>query len=166
MAIYSRLFCVCPRVRKGKGKLFASTAWRLRLLTLGTLYRQVIVDPKQEVVRIRRRYFWLFARNRRIPFDSVKAVIYGYQDWADTSWSWGRNTADLYTVGLRLHGGKELHLFYFYGEGEFVNEGPFPDWLYWDDYLFGAAGTQQRESHAFVELLGKMIGVPVEPPSF
>ena len=89
---------------------------------------------------------------------------YDYSDLAASSLSTAHNSSDLYNVGLRLHGRKEVHLFYFYGDGEFSNDGPLPDWFYWSDYVFDVAGTQQRESRWFVELLSKMIGVSVEPP--
>jgi len=55
VAILSRLFSVCPRISKVQGRLVASTAWRLRILTLGWLYRKVTVDPKKEEVTIYRR---------------------------------------------------------------------------------------------------------------
>jgi hypothetical protein len=164
VALALRLFSVCPRVRKCGGKLVAVTAWRLRILTLGCLYRKVTVDPKRGELVIYRRYFWLFARRRRVRFGAVEAVTYGYQDWAvGASWSWAHDSVDLFSVGLRLHGGDELRLFYFYGDGTFRNDGPLPDWLYWDDYLFDVSGTQERESRAFVELLSRMIGTSVVP---
>jgi hypothetical protein len=164
VALSLRLFSVCPRVRKSKGKLVAATAWRLRILTLGGLYRKLVVDPKREELTLYRRYFWLFSRRRRVQFQRIAAVTYGYQDWAaGASWSWAHRSVDLFSVGLRLHGGEEWHLFYFYGDGTFRNDGPWPDWLYWDDYLFDMSGTQEKESRAFVELLSKMIGVTVVP---
>jgi hypothetical protein len=164
VAIAFRLFSVCPRVSKAKGRLIATTAWRLRLLTLGWLFRKVLVDPKKQEVIISRRYFWLFARRRRLRFGAIEAVTYGYQDWgSDGFLSWGHDSVDLFSVGLRLHGGEERHLFYFWGDGTFRNDGPWPDWLYWDDYVFDMCGTQERESRAFVELLSKMIGVSVVP---
>jgi len=153
----------CPRVRKCNGRLIAVTAWRLRIMTLGCMYRKVIVDPKKEEVVIARRYFWAFARRRRIKFAGIAAITYGYQDLAANSWSWAHDSVDLFSVGLRLHSGDERHLFHFYGDGTFENDGPWPDWLYWDDYLFDTSGTQQRESKAFVDLLSKMIRVPVIP---
>ena len=166
MAVSSRLLSVCPRIKKAGRRLVASTAWTLRLLTLGTLYRQVVVDPKKEVVLLQRRYLWLFVRRRRIPFHFIKAVTYGYQDLAvGEPWTWAHDSYDLFRVGLRLHDLEDVHLFFFYGDGTFTNDGPLPDWLYWDDYLFDLCGTQEQESGAFVELLGKMIGVPVEPPA-
>jgi hypothetical protein len=164
VALSFRLFSICPRVSKSNDKLVAATAWRLRILTLGSFYRKVIVDPKREELTIERRYFWFLARRRRVRFEAIEAVTYGYQDWAvGASLSWAHDSADLYSVGLRLHGGKELHLFYFYGDGTFRNDGPLPDWMYWDDYLFDLSGTQEKESRAFVELLCKMIGVSVVP---
>jgi hypothetical protein len=162
MTLFSRLFSICPRVNKRGNRLVASTAWRLRLLTLGGLERKVLVDPKKQEVMIQRRYFWVFPRRRRIRFRAVEAVTYGYQDWAlGASLAWAHDSVDLFSTGLRLHGGEELHLFYFYGDGTFSNDGPLPDWLYWEDYLFDVSGTQERESRAFVELLSKMMGVSV-----
>jgi hypothetical protein len=164
VTLFSRLFSICPRVSKRGRNLIASTAWRLRVLTLGWLFRKVIVDPKGQDVRIQRRYFWAFPRRRRIRFEAVEAITYGYQDWAlGASLAWAHDSADLFNVGLRLHGGEELHLFYFFGDGTFSNDGPWPDWLYWEDYLFDVSGTQERESRAFAELLSKMIGVSVVP---
>lgn len=151
-------------MKKREGKLIADTAWRLRILTLGWLYRMVIADPKGEVLVIFGRYFWIFTRRRRIRFRSIKAVTYGYEDWAPgVSWSWAHDSVDLYSVGLRLVGGNELRLFYFFGDGTFSKDGTWPDWLYWDDYIFDMSGDQAKESRAFVELLCKMIGVSVVP---
>jgi hypothetical protein len=164
VALSFRLLSVCPRLSKSKGKLVATTAWRLRILTLGWLYRKVVVDPKRRELTLYRRYFWLFPRRRRVRFERIEAVTYGYQDWAlCASLSWAHDSLDLFSVGLRLHGGDELRLFYFYGDGTFCNDGPLPDWLYWDEYLFDMSGTQEKESRAFVDLLGKMFGVGVVP---
>jgi hypothetical protein len=77
--------------------------------------------------------------------------------------TWAHDSVDLHSVGVRLRDGDEVHLFYFYGDGTFRNDGPWPDWLYWDHYLFDLSGTQQRESRAFVELLSKLISVSVIP---
>ena len=156
MAFPLRFLSICPRVCKHGRRLVASTAWRLRLLTLGMLYRRVVVDPKNEVVLVQRRYLWLLARRRRIPFRFVKAVTYGYQDLAvGEPWTSAHDSYDLFRVGLRLHNQEEVHLFFFYSDGTFTNDGPLPDWLYWEDYVFDLCGTQEKESRVFVELLGK-----------
>jgi hypothetical protein len=158
------LLSICPRISKTQRGLVASTAWRVRVLTLGWLYRRVTVDPKRKEVTIQRRYFWVFPRQRRIPFKAIAAISYGYQDWAPgASWTWAHDSVDLFSVGLRLHGGDELHLFYFYGDGTFTNDGPLPDWVYWDAYAFDLSGTQEKESRVFVDLLSKLIGVSVVP---
>jgi hypothetical protein len=154
-------------VTKTAGKLIARTAWRLRILSLGWLYRKVTVDPRRKELTVRRRYFWVFSRCRRIRFEAIDAITYGYQDWAASATVYpAHDSVDLFSVGVRLRGGEEVHLFYFYGDGTFTNDGPWPDWLYWDDYLFDLSGTQHRESYAFVELLSKMIGVSVVPPRY
>jgi len=54
--------------------------------------------------------------------------------------------------------------FWFYGDGPFTNYGPFPDWLYWQEYLFDLRGTQETESRTYAEALSRLIGAPVEPP--
>jgi len=166
MTVYSPLFSIGPRIRKRKGKLIASTNQLLQVLTLGLMYRQVAIDPKEAVVRFRQRYFWLFPRAWRIPFASIEAVTYGYYGSGGVNAWWGvaGDTKDAYAVGLRLLGGQERHLFWFYGDGEFTNNGPLPDWWYWPEYTFNFAGTQERESRMFVNALSKMIGVTVVPP--
>jgi hypothetical protein len=166
MPITLRLFSICPRVRKRKGKLVACTALRLRILTLGALYREVVIDPRQQVVRLRRRYFWFWRRAERIPFALVTAVTYGYSgtggagDW----WRGATDTKDAFSVGLRLDGLEEIHLFWFLGDGPFTNYGPLPDWLYWNEYLYDPRGMQETESRAYAEALSRLIGVPVTPP--
>ncbi len=164
MAIELPYLSICPRVRKNKGRLIAESAWRTRIITLGCYYRKVVVDPKKEELSIRRRYFWFARKRRRLHFASIAAITYGYQDWAADAWfSYAHKSSDFFSVGLRLHGGDDVRLFHFYGEGAFQNDGPWPDWMYWDDYLFDTSGTQERESRMFVKVLSKMIGVPVEP---
>lgn len=167
MAISSRLFSICPRISSHDGKLIAMTAWRLRFLMLGSFYRRVVVDPKQKELTIDRQYCWVFPRHYRVLFSDIEAVTYGYQDWAiGASLSWAHDSFDVFTVGLKMHDGEEWHLFSFFGGGTFGNEGPLPDWMYWEDYLLDTSGTQESESHAFVELLSKMIGVSVAPSSY
>ncbi len=167
MPITSPLFSTCPRVEKVRGRLVARTALHFRIMTLGTVCREVVVDPKEEVVRVRRRYGWFFKRAFRIPFGSVRAVTYGYAGTGgEQGWWWGaHDTKDCFSVGLRLSDFREVHLFSFLGEGPFVNYGPWPDWLYWQEYLFDLRGTQDAESRAYAEALSRLIGAPVEPPS-
>jgi hypothetical protein len=163
MNFYSRHTSICPRVQKENGRLVATTAWRLRLLTLGAYLRRVTVDPKKEVIQIETHWLWLFQRRRRIVFERVTAVSFGYRDLALVApWTLIHDSVDLFKVGLRLREGEDVGLCSFYGDGTFRNNGPFPDWFYWNDYLFDLSGTQESESRAFVELLGKMINVPVE----
>jgi len=52
----------------------------------------------------------------------------------------------------------------FIGEGTFGNEGPFPDWCYWDEFALDISGSQEDESRVFADVLSKIIGVQVVPP--
>ena len=81
-----------------------------------------------------------------------------------SAFSFAHDSFDWFTVGLRLKGDSEFRLFNFIGDGTFGNTGPFPDWLYWDEFAFDFSGSQDKESRVFVDLLSKMIGVKVVPP--
>ena len=78
--------------------------------------------------------------------------------------SFGRDSFDWFTVGLRLKDDSELRLWNFIGDGTFSNNGPFPDWCYGDEFAFDFSGSQEKESRVYVNLLCKMIGVRVVPP--
>lgn len=164
MPIFTRLLSICPRIRKSPGKIVASTAWRWRILSLGLSSRSVTVDREQREIVLRRRLFWVYRRRRRIPFDSIQAISYGYRDMSLGAYlAWAYDSTDLFSVGLLLHGGRPVHLFHFLGDGTFRNDGPLPDWMYWDDFLFDWSGEQEREAKAFVNILSKCTGVPVIP---
>jgi hypothetical protein len=94
----------------------------------------------------------------------VEEVAYGYQD-VDPSrgWTWSYQQNDVYSVGLKLRGGEQVLLFRFYGEGDFVNDGPWPDWFYWDDMIEAQISktNQEGESRAFAEVISGFLGVPV-----
>ena len=67
-------------------------------------------------------------------------------------------------TGLRFFDDREVGLFSFFGDGAFVNDGPFPDWCYWSEFAFDMMGAQGKQSRLFVDLLSKMLGVEVQPP--
>ena len=159
-----RLFSICPRVRKRGGCIVAVTAWRIRLLFLGALYRKTIIDPRNRVISIRSRYLWLISRERQVPFSDIQAVTYGYEDMSTDLLSYAHDTFDWFSVGLRLRDDSEVRLFNFIGDGTFQNDGPWPDWMYWDEFIFDSSGSQERESRAFVDVLSTIVGVQVVPP--
>ena len=162
----ARLFYFRPSITKQGGALLAVSGWRTHLFTLGAVSRRILVDPSIQAVRIHGRRFWLFPYSRRIPFDRVVAVRYGYKDMSPGAMMpWGAyREKDLFTVGLRLHNGEELTLFRFFGEGEFVNNTFFPDWMYWEDHVMTqwVRGEQESESRAYAGLLTALLNVPME----
>lgn len=160
-----RLFAICPRIRKASGCVVATTAWRVRLLLLGTIYRRVVVDPSKQTIAIRSRYLWFICRKRTIRFSDIRAITYGYQDMApDAALAYTHNSYDWFSVGLRLNDLADFHLFSFIGDGPFNNNGPLPDWVYWQEFRFNIVGSQEKESRVFVDLLSRMIDAPVVPP--
>jgi len=158
------LLSLSPRIRADESRLMASTPWILRILTLGLWLRLVIVDRSSQTVTLRRRVAWLFLQTEVIPFDQIAGVTYGYEDEHPFAGLFGaHDSLDHYLVGLRVFGREEMRLFSFLGEGMFTNNGPLPDWWYWDEYLADFTGAQARESRLFVQLLSQMIGVTILP---
>src|SRR5262249_4876183 len=108
-----------------------------------------------------------FRRGKTIPFSAIKSITYGYDPWSTGSWfSWTYDSLDIYTVGLRLRDGGDVHLFNFLADGTFPNQEPLPDWMNRAPYASDFVGTQDEESKAFAELLSRAIGVPITPPSW
>src|SRR5438552_1205170 len=113
MTFYSSLLCVGPRIWKRGHRLVARSGWKTRLLTLGLSNKELVVDPKAREVHLRRRRFWFWRRGTRIRFDTIAGVIYRYGDGSVRPWGGAGDTFDIYSVGLRLHGDEEVHLFAF-----------------------------------------------------
>ena len=170
MALAFRFLSVAPVVRKLDGRLVARSSVKGLLLNLGARWCRVVVDPREQCVTVHRRLGWVYGHTRHIPFKRILAVTYGYhnESWSHM-WSWAHDSFDVFTVGLRVaaQGQRpdDVHLFHFFGEGTFVNDGPLPDWWYWSEYLTDLAGTQDSESRRFVDLLSKMTGAPVDTTS-
>jgi len=142
----------------------ASTSWLVRILSLGFWWRQVVVDRQARTVSIEQRTAWFFRRQEVFSFAQVAAVTYGYEDVNPfAGFSVTHDAVDRYVVGIQIIGSDEVGLFYFLGDGVFTNDGPLPDWWYWDDYYTDFTGTQASESRLFVQLLSQMIGVTITP---
>jgi hypothetical protein len=162
--IFSRLVNVLPKVSKSGDLLVATSDWKSQIWCLGFGGRKVIVDPTQKIVRLLIRRFWFFRTSRRIEFDWIQEVLYGYYS---TGTGWGAyQESDLFNVGLQLKNGESLTLFRFFGEGDFVNNSIWPDWMYWEDRLVAnyTRGDQERQSLLYADLVARMIGVPVGNP--
>lgn len=160
-----RLLSICPRVRKESGRLVATTAWRLRLLTVGMVYRRIVVDPDSKTITIFRSLLWFLRRTRKIPFSHIDAVTYGYVDFSPASFlAYAHDSFDWFTVGLRETDNSEMKLFDFIGDGTFGNDGPLPDWLYWHRFAFDVSGSQENESLLFAEALAAIMEVKIVSP--
>ncbi|MAT69315.1 MAG: hypothetical protein CMJ58_07285 [Planctomycetaceae bacterium] len=165
MPFVGRLFSINPRLKVRGGNLVATTAWRVRVLTLDAWKRTVTVDAVQREIKIERRALWLFRKVRRFRFDWIEGVAYGYRDLTPLAFlQWAHDSLELFTARLQLIGDEDqVHLFHFFGEGTFVNDSPFPDWMMWSDFAYDATGTQDRDSRQFIDALSRAIGAPVVP---
>jgi hypothetical protein len=163
--IVGRIFSICPRISRESGCLVARTAWRVRILLFGSYIRTVSVDPYKKLVTVHGRWLWFITKRRIVRFDRIRAVIYGHQDISIAAlWSWAHDSSDEFFVHLHLHGGQEIRLFSFVGSGQFVNDGPMPDWYYWQEYMTDVVGTQEDESRRYAELVAAMTGTEVTAP--
>ena len=161
----NRLLASGPRIDRRGNELILKSRVMPQILCLGFGSRRVVLNSAQKVLHLEKRSFWLFHSSRRVEFEWVAEVVYGYKDITlDPCASFdAHREEDLFTVGLRLKNGQDVTLFRFAGGGDFVNNGIWPDWMYWDRYRFDMSGTQDRESRHFVDLLSQMIGVAVVP---
>lgn len=158
---FSRFVAIWPTVRKEGDRLVATTSWKARIWNLGSASRRLVVDPGAKTARLQIRRFWFFQTSRRIEFDWVAGIGYRYSDVSPGVWA--HQQADLFTIDLKLKNGDRVMLFRFFGEGDFVNNGIWPDWMYWDDFLVAkyTKGDQESQSMLLADLLSRMIGVPI-----
>ena len=159
--VFSRLVQTRPVVRKEGDLLIACSDWKSQLMSLGFGGRKLVVDPKQKIMRMIVRRFWFFRSSRRIEFDWVGEILYGY--W-NSSLGWGAGQPDeLFTVAIKLKTGETITLFRFFGEGDFVNNSLWPDWMYWEDAALAnyTRGNQERESLLFADVISRMVGVQI-----
>jgi hypothetical protein len=158
----SRLLAIAPKVRCDGEQLIASTSLRGLLLSFTLLHRTVIVDPAKQVIEIHARILWFFRWSRTIPFDRIEKIIYRYEDMnPSTSFGDSGDSKDWFSVGLRLKGYDEVHLFHFLGEGSFQHGSLdwWPEWLYWGDRYLDMGGTQEQDSRSYVTQLKRILGV-------
>ena len=137
----------------------------MRLLTLGSFRRQVVVDRRSRFVSIERRLLWLFKSTRLIPFRHIHRIDYDYER-TTTSIRGSRHGAgsgdevESFRVALVLRAREDLpeshrhleeehvHLFSFHGEGQ----GQLTTFV---DFQ----GQQAELSRRYVERLRELIGV-------
>ena len=164
MSFETSLLSFVPRITADENRLIAATSLPFRIATLGLSIRQVTIDRQLQLVTIGDRRAWVWHRRSTFHFREIEAVTYGYDDVSLSAvLQAAHDSVDRFVVGLKPYGRDEVLLFYFVGDGTFTNDGPLPDWWYWEEYATDWSGTQQRESLLFVQLLGKMIGVTTAP---
>ena len=160
--LFAKAFAPRPKISREGAYLVIQSGWRTAFWTLGGRKRRVSVDPVSKIVHIHDRTFWFFSNRQVVSFDRVQEIIYSYTDLMDSNW-YSHTTEDLFRVGFWLKDGKSVILFRFYGEGEFVNNSIWPDWMMWGDILPGEIihNNMESESATLSELLSGMIGVPI-----
>jgi hypothetical protein len=167
LSILSRIlttaFAPRPVVKRQGVLLLIRSGWRTAILTLGSKRRNVTIDPTNQIIRIYDRSFWVAEKREVIEFHQVQEIVYAYQDLFPANNWISHDEQDLFIVGLWLHDGRNVTLFRFYGQGQFVNNSIWPDWMMWDEFLKGKMVPHNMDSAALglAELLSAMLDVPI-----
>lgn len=159
-----RVLTLAPSVWEQPGQLHARTSAALRVLTLGSYSRHVVVDRQARWLTITHRRLWLTQR-RSIPFRHVHRIEYDFHRVVTSlAAHYGRvrsgDELESFKVSVVLrtrenvpashaHLDEEhVPLFVFLGEGRGVR-------------LIDFEGSQERLSHQYVERLREYLGVGI-----
>ncbi len=163
--LVERLLQVPPRISRQGDVLVAETPWLTHILCLGSGSRKVLVDPARKTVTLRKRVAWFVLTQQVYHFDQILNLIADYQDWSlsHLSWSGAYRDRGVFTVELRLTTGERILLFRFYTQGDFVNDGIFPDMMYWGDFVEASVSKADNYTHseAYARVVAGLIGVRV-----
>jgi hypothetical protein len=131
-----------PHIKKEGALLVLESGWRTSLLTLGGRKRRVVVDVRSRVIRIQDRRFWLISTRQAFEFGQVREVLYGYRNWAQSSWI-SDHSDDVFS--------------------EFTNNSIWPDWMLWDEFVIGKVAKHDMDSQAMAvaEVLSNLLQVPI-----
>lgn len=151
-----------PRISTSGGILRVRTSTLLRALGLFSFGRTVWIDSRRRTIAVETRRFWIRSGWRTIPFERVDHLDYDFST-LPTSFSFPHGSTDqveTYTVSLVLKDPQEqVEVASFHGEGSVMTgwEGVF----FSGDSLLDWSGNQGDSSLTFVEVLKKILGVPL-----
>lgn len=158
----TRFLSLGPTVWTEDASLHLRAPILLRVLSLGSYCRNVVVDSRRRTISFRQRYLWAFSHERNVTFDEIDHLDYDYKG-LPTGWSYFHGTTDeieTYVVSLVLKGtGERVPVATFHGEGAVCT-----GWsgvLFSDDTALDLQGTQGDQSLSLVEGLRRILGVPL-----
>ena len=159
--LVGKVVSASPSIRRDGDRLTVRSSVNSQVFCLGATAKSLVIEPARRRLSLTSRSFWFYRRTRHIEFDWIKEVTLDYNDVGFGMWA--RRNEDLFTTGLTLQNGEWVQLFKFYGEGDFQNDGPFPDWFYWEEHLMThvVKGDQEASSLRFADLLSALTGAPI-----
>jgi hypothetical protein len=157
VTITSPTHAFAPKVWWEGDCLHARTSLAVQTIALGTVRKEVIVDPHAREVVVRTRTAWFFPSERVVPFDAISHVAYGYGSLVTSFNIFGHahDSLESFSVGLALHDRDEIHLFSFSGGGAKAT-GAMGVML--GDDLVDVQGDQQGKSLSYVDALMELTG--------
>ena len=156
-----------PRIDVTDATLTVRTNRILRILTLGSYRREVLVDSRSRAVTISRRAWWYYEEALHIAFDQVTSVVRQRRSIPTdlnivSIWFGAYDELESYEIVLRttLAGHPEIPLASFRGEGS--SETGIWGVLIGGDSIVDFRGRQAHQSLLLVERVAKRLGVPGE----
>lgn len=148
-----------PKVLLAGDWLITRSSFIMRLLSLFSCFKCVIVDKRKKNISISEKYFWVFSKSRCIPFEQIKRINYSFSS-VPTSWNLFVGTTDRmewFTVSLILCDTyEEVRLWTFFGEGAVAT-----GWkgiLLGEDEILDLSGDQKASSLNYIKLLQSFTG--------
>lgn len=80
------LLSIQPSWRYDGSYFFARTSTPLRLLTLFSYERRLLIDKQAKMMRLSVTKWWFFREVTELSTKGVRGVLYGYKDFG-TAWS-------------------------------------------------------------------------------
>lgn len=160
-----RVLTLAPTVWEQAGQLHARTSLILRLFSLGSFSRHVIVDRRSRWVTITRRRLWLTER-RLIPFRHVDRIEYEFRRTVTSIAVRGAEVGsgdelESFLVSLVLHTSENVPATHAH-----LDEEPVPLFVFFGEGRGGVRmidleGKQEDLSRRYVERLRQYLGVKV-----
>ncbi len=153
-------FSFKPKTWIEGNQLISRTSFLGQLFRLFSYSKRIVIDKRQKIVSLQKRFFWIFNTERIISFNEINRIDYSYSETI-TNWSFFLGPTDqleFFTVSLMLGSlieEKKVKLWTFWGEGTVMTG--FTGVLAGDG-LFDLSGNQERRSRDYVSLVKEFTG--------
>ncbi len=150
-----------PKIKLINGQVYSRSNFFISALILFVYFKQVRIDPKEDLIIKKKRFLWFLTHTTKIEFSRIRSIRYDFSEIA-TSWNAFFNvedTMEFFKVYVVLHDDKWIKLWTFPGEGS-AETGLWG--VLQGDSMVDYEGTSAEDSRYFVELLQHFTGKPLK----